>query len=75
MNLIPLGKRIIVEKPQAPAENRSESGLYISPSKAEPDPEAKVAAVGEDVITIKVGETVIYPSTGSWKSKKTAPNT
>lgn len=64
MNLIPLGKRIIVEKPAAPAENKTDSGIYIAPGVAESDSESKVVAVGEAVTTIKVGDTVIYPKYG-----------
>ena len=64
MNLIPLGKRIIVAKPLSP-EPKTASGILLSSEAApEPENEAKVIAVGETVTTVKVGEVVVFTQYG-----------
>ena len=64
MNLIPLGKRIIVKKPVPPAENVTDSGIYLSPTTGDADNESKIVSIGDQVTSVKVGDTVIYPQYG-----------
>jgi len=59
MNIKPLGERVLIE--QIEAETKTASGLIIPDSAQEKPLQAKVVAIGEDVKTLKKGDTVLYP--------------
>jgi len=58
MNIKPLGERVLIE--QIEAETKTASGLIIPDSAQEKPLQAKVVAIGEEVKTLKEGDTVLY---------------
>jgi len=58
MNIKPLGERVLIE--QIEAETKTASGLIIPDSAQEKPLQAKVVAIGEEVKTLKNGDTVLY---------------
>ena len=64
MKIKPLGERVLIE--QIEAETKTASGLIIPDSAQEKPLQAKVVAIGEEVKTLKEGDTVLYAKfTGS----------
>jgi len=58
MKIKPLGERVLIE--QIEAETKTASGLIIPDSAQEKPLQAKVVAIGEEVKTLKEGDTVLY---------------
>ena len=58
MKIKPLGERVLIE--QIEAETKTASGLIIPDSAQEKPLQAKVIAIGEEVKTLKEGDTVLY---------------
>jgi len=62
MNIKPVGNRVLVAKP-IQKDKVSTGGILLSDAP-EPDNEAKVLAVGDEVTNIVIGDIVIYPAYG-----------
>ena len=58
MKIKPLGERVLIE--QIEAETKTASGLIIPDSAQEKPLQAKIVSIGDEVKTVKVGDTVLY---------------
>jgi len=59
MSFQPLGNRVLVQVPQE--KTKTDSGIFLPDSSAKEAPtQAKVIAVGEEVKTINIDDTVVY---------------
>lgn len=71
INIQPLGDRVVIE--QAPAEEKTSSGIFIPDTAKEKPQQGIVLAVGkgtsDDPMTVKVGDTVLYGKFGGTELK------
>lgn len=58
--LKPLGDRVIAVQPDAKAETKTASGLYLPAEAKEKSTTAKVVAVGPEVKAVKKGDEIVY---------------
>ena len=69
MTLKPLGDRVLIQLEEA--EKKTSSGLYIPDNAQEKTQKGKIVAVGtdKDVITVSVGQKVMYDQYAGTKVK------
>jgi chaperonin GroES len=69
MTLKPLGDRVLIQLEEA--EKKTSSGLYIPDNAQEKTQKGKIVAVGtdKDVITVTVGQKVMYDQYAGTKVK------
>ena len=58
MKVKPLGERILVKREEV--EEKSTGGILLTHSHQEKPNQGEVRAVGDDVTTVKVGDTVVF---------------
>ena len=62
MNFIPLGERLLIEREDE--VKTTASGIIIPDTVTDKPSQGKVVAIGEDVKTIKVGDTAVFGKFG-----------
>lgn len=71
INIQPLGDRVVIES--APAEEKTQSGIYIPDTAKEKPQKGVVLAVGkgtaDEEMTVRVGDTVLYGKYGGTELK------
>jgi len=58
MKVKPLGERILVKREEV--EEKSTGGIILTESYQEKPNQGEVKAIGDDVTTVKVGDTVVF---------------
>jgi chaperonin GroES len=58
MKVKPLGERLLVLREEA--EEKSTGGILLTHSHQEKPNQGEVKAIGDDVTTVKVGDTVVF---------------
>ena len=58
MKVKPLGERILVKREEI--EEKSTGGIILTESYQEKPNQGEVRAIGDDVTTVKVGDTVVF---------------
>lgn len=58
MKVKPLGERILVKREEI--EEKSSGGILLTHSHQEKPNQGEVKAIGDDITTVKVGDTVVF---------------
>lgn len=66
MKVKPLGERILVKREEV--EEKSTGGILLTHSHQEKPNQGEVRAIGDDVTTVKVGDTIVF---GKYSSNET----
>ena len=66
MKIKPLGERLLVLREEA--EEKSSGGILLTHSHQEKPNQGEVKAIGDDVTTVKVGNTIVF---GKYSSSDT----
>ena len=62
MNFIPLGERLLIEREEE--VKTTASGIIIPDTVTDKPSQGKVVAIGEEVKTVKVGDTAVFAKYG-----------
>ena len=66
MKIKPLGERLLVLREEV--EEKSSGGIILTESYQEKPNQGEVKAIGDDVTTVKVGDTIVF---GKYSSNET----
>lgn len=66
MKIKPLGERLLVLREEV--EQKSSGGIILTESYQEKPNQGEVKAIGDDVTTVKVGDTIVF---GKYSSNET----